>query len=75
MKYHCAPFSSIDIEIVTSQSKTNKELKIGDRVQLNSGGPCLTVVDADPTSLVVAWEDCGEVCESRASRACYRALS
>jgi len=32
-------------------------LRIGDRVHLNSGGPCALVVDLEAASLTLAWKE------------------
>lgn len=51
-------------------------LSTGDYARLNSGSPRLLVVDADETTLTVAWRDEGGiVCERTLPRPCLYRLS
>ena len=52
-------FSVNDLSLVESVNNFHDvrepALRVGDRVQLNSGGPPSLVVDLDPETVTVAW--------------------
>jgi uncharacterized protein YodC (DUF2158 family) len=52
------------------QDRREPQLRIGDRVELNSGGPLLLVVEDAAETLTVAWRGQLGVSEATFPRAC-----
>jgi uncharacterized protein YodC (DUF2158 family) len=50
-------------------------LRIGDWVQLNSGGPRSLVVDATSDEIIVAWKSDDQIVECALPRACIHRVS
>jgi len=59
---------------VRFQDDREPPLRIGDRVQLNSGGPVALVVDLDGEAITVAWTDAAKIDESVFPRACIHRM-
>jgi uncharacterized protein YodC (DUF2158 family) len=68
MKLHNAAFGAREL-IVVKHGSGPRDLRIGDRVRLNSGGPVMTVVDLGE-NVVAAWRDGQAVTEASFAPAC-----
>jgi uncharacterized protein YodC (DUF2158 family) len=57
------------------QNPLEPELRIGDAVRLNSGGPRSLVVDLSDDQITIAWRDAtGAACEHTFPRACVHRI-
>jgi len=69
-----APFDPKHLSLVARadefQDSREPPLRMGDRVQLNSGGPIALVVDIDGDQITVAWTDNAQIDETVFPRLC-----
>ena len=56
-------------------TEESAKISFGDLVQLNSGGPILTVVDIEHDQITVAWRDKAQIAEITLPRMCFSPLS